>query len=399
MKITVVIKTIFYLAYFFVFAGFLFHRSSNPTLGPYSIEHIALLIILALGFLIPQGLRYLSSRFGSKNVMLSVIPALGMLIIIYAICSMIYYNTRLHPFDPFLQMPPPKVNSAKFEKSENTIRILTLGGSTTQNGGLPYKQKYPTVLLKILREEYPDKNIELFNAGMMWYTTKHSLINYTTNMREWKPDIAIIMHGVNDIMRSCEDENFTVGKYNRHWSHFYGPSINGAKPITFEKWILSPFTNIWLSAVKKNEVELPVEKFKSRAEYERNLGTLIQYLKADGVLPVVMTQPFLYKGTMNKEERMALTFGNSYCKENIGFLKYTYPSATSLRTAMEAFNISAVQIAQSKNVVIVDSEKALPRNMEYFRDDVHYTKEGAALLAQTVADKIITERLIEENPK
>lgn len=396
MRTSRIIELVFYFVYLIIFAGFLFHRSANPSIGPYSIEHTALLAILALGFLLPYGTRLFSKKFGSKQTAFILALASVASVTLYVLGSAYYYNTRFHPFDPYLQMPPPKINPAKFEKPDGTIRILTLGGSTTQNGGLPRAEKYPTVLLELLKEEYPDKNLELFNAGMMWYTTKHSLINYTTSMREWKPDIAIIMHGINDLVRSCEDENFTSGEYDRQWSHFYGPSINGAKPITFETWLLSPFTNIWFSAVKSKEADVPLDEFKSKEDFKRNLKTLIEFLKADGVVPVVMTQPYLYKDDMNKEELSAIGFGKTYCRDNKDWIRYTYPSAASLKRAMMAFNQGALEVAESEGVIVIDAEPSLAKNLSYFRDDVHYTRDGASLLAETAAQKITTEKLIQK---
>lgn len=396
MRSSKIIELVYYLVYLIVFAGFLFHRSANPSIGPYSIEHTAFLAILALGFFVPWAIRLLSRKFGSKQTTLALALAGFAALILYVLGGAFYYNTRSHPFDPYLQMPPPNINPAKFEKPDNTIRIITLGGSSTQNGGLAHEHKYTTVLLELLRGKYPDKKIELFNAGMMWYTTKHSLINYTTSMREWEPDMAIIMHAINDLVRSCEDKNFTVGQYNRQWSHFYGPSINGAKPITFEKWLLSPFTNIWFSALKSKEQDVPLEDFKSKDDFKRNLRTLIQYLKADGVVPIVMTQPYLYKDDMDSKDLSAIGFGSTYCRDKKDWIRYTYPSAASLNRAMRAYNLSAVEVAQSEGVTVIDAEPALPKDLGYFRDDVHYTKDGASLLAETVANKIAEEQIIKQ---
>ena len=36
-------------------------------------------------------------------------------------------------------------------------------------------------------------------AGMDWYTTKHSLINYVTYYRDWQPDVVVVMHAINDL--------------------------------------------------------------------------------------------------------------------------------------------------------------------------------------------------------
>ena len=40
--------------------------------------------------------------------------------------------------------------------------------------------RYPRVLEHLLRERFPGRRIDVFNAGMDGYTSKHSLINYVS---------------------------------------------------------------------------------------------------------------------------------------------------------------------------------------------------------------------------
>ena len=46
---------------------------------------------------------------------------------------------------------------------------------------------------------------------MDWYTTKHSLINYVTNLRDAELDLIVVMHAVNDLYRSFFPPDFTIG--------------------------------------------------------------------------------------------------------------------------------------------------------------------------------------------
>ena len=72
------------------------------------------------------------------------------------------------------------------------------------------------------------------------FTSKHSLINYTTNLRDWSPHIVIIMHGINDLYRFIFRPLSSQESHTIDYGHiFYGPAINGALPPTFEKHILN----------------------------------------------------------------------------------------------------------------------------------------------------------------
>ena len=70
-----------------------------------------------------------------------------------------------------------------------------------------------------MRTQYEQSDIEVFNAGMDWYITKHSLINYVTNLRDAVPDLIVAMHAVNDLYRSFFPPDFTIGSYHRLWFH------------------------------------------------------------------------------------------------------------------------------------------------------------------------------------
>jgi|TARA_B100000959_G_scaffold232080_1_gene248840 hypothetical protein len=191
-----------------------------------------------------------SKRPGLKIFFFAILPAFVLAVVIYFFLSMLYYHAPTHSFDPFLQTYPPYLDSKHLEKPAKVFRILTLGGSTTGNMRLSQENRYPEQLRSILQEQYKKSGIEVFNAGMDWYTTKHSLINYVTNMRDYNPDLVIIMHAVNDLYRSFSPTDLAVEPYNRLWSHFYGPSINGAKPPTFEQYWLTKF---FLPGIREEE--------------------------------------------------------------------------------------------------------------------------------------------------
>ena len=72
-----------------------------------------------------------------------------------------------------------------------------------------------------------------------------------------------------------------------------------------------------------------------------------------------------------------------------------YPSPASLAEAMKNFNSVAKTIAEENNIMITDGESKVPKTLDYFIDDVHYTDKGAAKLAELVAEQIINSGVIE----
>lgn len=377
----------FYLLFTVVYAGFIFQAPVSPQVGFSEFKHHLFLAVLSVLFLAPPILQYFTRQYGAKALAFSAAPALIIGVVLYTALAARYYYTQRHPFDPFLQMPPPTFDPTS-DRQPNSIRILTLGGSTTANQHLPLDKRYPNVLEQLLRRSHPELTIEVFNAGMDYYTMKHSLINYVTNMRDWTPDIVIVMEAINDLYRSFSDPDYTVGPYNRLWSHYYGPAINGALPPTFEQHILSIYAGAWFSALRYREEDMPLERYRSLGDFRRNVTTLVHSLQSDHARVVLMTQPSLYKDVMPNDERGVLWFGKTTCKEPRDLFQYAYPSPKSLAAAMRAFNDITIDVARAAGVVYVDLAAQIPKNLSFFVDDVHYTEKGAATVAGMVADAI-----------
>jgi lysophospholipase L1-like esterase len=389
------LEIVFYIVYLFIYAGFFFYKSGTPQIGPYSTRYFVFLIVLAVPLLLPTVVRQLVKKIGKKNFLFALIPSIVLFIILYVSVALIHYS-RYHPFDPYLQHPPPEFDVSELEKPEDTIRILTLGGSTTKNGHLPAEDRYPAVLEKLLRSAHPEMKIEVFNGGQDTFTTKHSLINYVTNMKDWKPDIVIIMHGINDLYRSCLDPDYTMGDYNRLWSHFYGSSVKAAKPRSFiEELFLKPLLSKWYAAYLQIEEDRPLDQYRSLPDFKRYLTSLVSYLKHDGVKVILMTEPYLYKDAMTEDEKLELIFGKMFCKKQIYWIGYAYPSPGSLKEAMDAFNKAAIEVAKEQGVAYIDLERLIPKNTDYFIDDVHYTKLGSEKAAEFAAESITKNKLLE----
>ncbi len=408
------IKYIYYIIVACIIIGMLFQQSLNKQLFNYSYSYFIIIIIVAIILLlIPVIIRYLIRKIGSKNLLFSVIPTLVILLILYFFFHYRYYYQLENPvreFDPFLQAPPPQFD-VNIEKDTNEFRIIALGGSTTRCNRLEEQYRYPQVLEDILSEAYPSRKITVLNAGMDWYTTQHSLINYITYCSDFNPDMVVVMHSINDIYRSFESPFFSMGEFNDRYSNFYGPAINGARPPapeTFEKNLLKQVyysimnltdstaskSKEFLSQINGSEEDIPFEKYRSYKPYQKYFSKLFHYLYSDSVECVLVLQPSIYKKTMTQAEYDRLWFGKLDCYED-----GVYPSPASLAEAMNKYNSAAKAIAIENNIEVVDGATNVPKTLDYFTDDVHYTNIGAAKLAELVAEQIINSGVIERKVK
>jgi len=90
-------------------------------------------------------------------------------------------------------------------KPEKTFRILCIGGSTTEEGS-SNETTYPSLLESCLQQHFPDRIVEVVNAGVSGITSDWHLLRLQDYLK-FDPDLVIMHLGVNDIWR----------RYNTKW--------------------------------------------------------------------------------------------------------------------------------------------------------------------------------------
>lgn len=385
----------FYVVYGSVFAGWLFHRTPHPSVFKYNVPYVLFLLAMSSIFFLPWLVSRTLRRLGRKEATFAFAAVLLALLVLQVVASQVYYLSRRHDFDPFLQMPGPTFDDVSVEKGSGAFRIVAVGGSTTRCARLSAEDRYPRQLEELLRRRYPRKRVEVLNAGMDWWTTKHSLINYVTYVRRWKVDLLVVMHAINDAYRSFSPPRFAVGPYDERWSHYYGPAIQGARPASFEGWFFRRMARWWYSDLRIRSRDFSLEAFVSLPMFRFYLAELVRSAQEDGVHVLVVTQPSLFKGEMSAEELGALQMGRSFFLRRESYFRQTYPSSVSLGRALEAYNSAAVEVARARGARWLAAAEKMPRDLDHFLDDVHYTPQGAKRLAELVTDAVVDAGYLE----
>lgn len=374
---------IYYIFASIIFAGFTSHESENPEIYIYSKIYLLILVVIAMALFlaIPWWVNSFLKKNGAKNFFMALIPSLLTLFVVYIGGHYYYYATQEHLFDPFLQMPPNEYVFSE-KKDSTTFRVLCLGGSTTRNVRLDTMDRYPSQLHQILKQKFPNKKVEVVNAGMDWYTSKHTSINYTLYARDFQPDVVVVMHGINDLYRSFSPKSLAVGEYQYDYSHFYGPSIGGAKPPSFESLIRAFIRKFWFTPTFE-PTSFDISAFESLDDFSKYMETLVELLENDGTEVVLVSQPYLYKSDMPASEEKELWMDRGMC-----ILDGKYPDGETMALAMDAYNMKTASVSSKYKTVFVHGEPALPKDLNHFVDDVHYTPLGAKKLAEAIAKKI-----------
>jgi len=105
---------------------------------------------------------------------------------------------------------------ATHTKPPGTLRIVTLGDSSTFGWGVDTEETYPYQLERLLRERHPDRRIEVVNLGVCGYSSLQGLILLRREGLRYSPDIVILSYGSNDYSLVPEPFDVVVER-NRGW--------------------------------------------------------------------------------------------------------------------------------------------------------------------------------------
>lgn len=372
--IYLIISGYIYLGFFYPDEIFI---KANPL---FNLVSIAIKVIFPV--LILLGIFLYKSIFLQKiklsSVVLLFISLLFVLLLIYPIGEYLYkkrYRMNLDKYHTFLQLSPDLPGSV----SEKKFNIFCLGGSTTE-----FKDKqgrdWPSLTQKLLNQKLGVDSIRIYNLGKQWYTTQHTLINYQQNLRKLKPDVIIIMHNINDLLLNADFSRFSNGKFREDYGHFLGPEALMIKYGSLAEFI---FNNLKLLWYRSEPVNIKTDKFPGLISFRNNFKIISELARNSNTKIIFMTQPNIYKENMTREELQSLTMLN---KEAIGDgIKWTYETAFA---GIKKYNDTIRELSSELNIPLIDLEKVVPKSLEYFYDDVHYTDKTYDIISEYLADEL-----------
>jgi lysophospholipase L1-like esterase len=83
-------------------------------------------------------------------------------------------------------------------KSPSAFRILCIGDSWTFGANVDQEKAYPQRLEGLLKEEFPQAGFEVFNLGVMAYSSHQGIELFRRMANELAPDFVLIGFGMND---------------------------------------------------------------------------------------------------------------------------------------------------------------------------------------------------------
>jgi len=422
--------------------GWLFHTCPYPILfSKYDGRYLAFLAFL---FPVVPTLAYFTARFmvstselrGSRGKRYFIRPihkcagALFLMMALYLVSGWLVgwllggvSTHAAHKFHPYLQNVPAalyagqhvnrwgfKGDDIELAKPQDVYRVFVFGGSTVHCGTVPFEQTHVRLLERRLKGQYPDKKIEVQNLGAEWHSSEHDVIKLLFDAQEFSPDLVIVFHGINDLVRALEPDLFCEGSYRHDYRHYLGPVANMARPGKNTWTIINTFGGHWMSDFRFQQVRIhgpegrglngaltmffpktepiDVSEWQSLPAFERNMRRFVQVAQEKQYDVLLATQPSLYRSDLSTTDQEVLVFPKSHQ------VKGRHVSLDSMTDGMRQFNDVTKKIAAENDVRLVDLDAAMPKTTEYLYDDCHYTARGNELIAAQLAEAVIAAEFI-----
>ncbi|HWA99503.1 MAG TPA: hypothetical protein VG713_13465 [Pirellulales bacterium] len=424
--------------------GFWFHTSFDPTIfGKYATSYV---VFLAIWYLLVTPLVYYATRFlltrdelrlsrGRKLIVRRRSKLAGAAIvglIAYLVLDGIgqeqmhrrtltngndvfhpYLQNSLRPSNPALHTNRWGFRGEEIDqaKPDGTYRIFFFGGSTVMCESVPWEDSHPRLLEQRLRDTYPHRSIEVQNVGAQWHTTLHSLVKLESLVQDFHPNLVIMYHAINDLYRSFPADLYAEGPYRSDYSNYLGPVRNLVHPRYMGYLMFRSAFGCWMSDYRFERVrvigpdgngveglrmlffpkcqEVEVRDWPSLAAFARNIRNFVHLARSSDIKVVLATQPYLYHDDLSPSEQELIVF------PLMQQFQGKRASVASMRSGMDQFNNQTRRIAKELDVPLIELEAAVPKTLDYFYDDVHYTRRGNTRVAETVADFLIEQGMIE----
>lgn len=275
------------------------------------------------------------------------------------------------------------------EKPAGVFRILCMGGSTTWGfGATENATTYPHRLQQMLSSAYPDRAIEVVNAGVPGWNSRLSLTFYQKYLDGFGFDLVVVMHGLNDIY-----ENGSA-VYRRE-SRAQGPDDMFQQKSWYRRLLAKSvaYHHIQRRSRKRDlkRHKIPELQEKGRKSFERNLRAIVEYSRKRGARVLLCTFPHVYPESYEVAKGMFPEVPNRIDDD----LKYFPLVYSALTDGLREYNETIRTVARETATTLADVADVLPRDVELYVDFIHHNNTGQRRKARIIQRVIVAEEWVD----
>ncbi|MCK9377670.1 MAG: GDSL-type esterase/lipase family protein [Syntrophobacterales bacterium] len=284
-----------------------------------------------------------------------------------------------------------------YDRPDRTL--VFLGGSTVACIYVDEDQRYPYLVGNLL-EQQTGKKITSINSGVGGNNSLHSLDILLNKVIPLRPDVAVMMHNINDLVALIYDQTYWGPNPTRKpiVNFYIYKNLTGLKAISTlarDTYIpnLHAATRILSHKIFGKKVKEQVDEFAYVRgkkltvdeaaildEFKMNLQTFINICRARRITPVLMTQFNRYKPDPDPDPKVL--------KAMQGFAADSGISVSQFMDLYAKFNHAIREVGQANNVLVIDLAALIPQDQKYLYDVVHLNTRGSQLAARLISERL-----------
>lgn len=290
-----------------------------------------------------------------------------------------------------------------FEKKQHTFRVLLLGDSMTYGPGVNFEESYPGIFEHLVKKKNKtDKNIEIIKMGMVFYGPEQYYNMYKELGKKYDPDLIILsFHLLTDPYDAYEfNANRRFYKLKALPEKIPYPINQQLKEKSF---LWRTALSAYYSWANKQEVKVFEKVFKgknNRFQYDTQLNVHSEFMQQGWKLAEQNVNKIVIDA--KKENTSIAVIGFSlpvqvdpdYWKKmrSEGLLsdKKLYESSPARKKFLE--------ICEKNKWLCLELQEDLRRAHDpsklFLKGDIHYTKEGNIITANSIYNFLINEKLL-----
>ena len=293
-------------------------------------------------------------------------------------------------------------------------RILCLGGSTTESLLNDQNRIWTTLLEHKLTSLIDGHETWVGNIGKAGLASGHHFVQLK-HLDIYDPNLIVALVGSSDFMshlkqasddldprdaaeneRTLEEEAFAIApdrplldplrtwyKRTRIWRFgseltqfaLHQSQFQDRDGLSLKRW------RAMRASGRRSNVLPPMET--ALEAYELNLKEMVKVAGNFGVPILLMTQPSIWRAGLSIDEKGQLWMGGVGEFREVANSLYYEPEA--LERGMDAYNQRLLKVCRETGTPCLDLAKAVPKSVDYFYDDEHFTDRGQELVASRVA--------------
>lgn len=249
-----------------------------------------------------------------------------------------------------------------------TLRIWCVGGSTTFDIYAPSDaEAWPAVAEAQLRQRFPERAIDVINAGVPGEILEGSVAALQAQGRALGVDYVVVHHGPNDLRQL-----------------YSSPEVHAGGPGLWERTNIHNALVHWFQGQGLVRVSLGQGRFEGQParELRRRLQRLLDEVARIGARPIFATHA----------ARISTDSSGAALRREVGELAFQWTmDPESVREVLDGYNALVRQLARQWRAPLADFRGVVPADRRYWGDATHFSAEGSALAGAELARVVEAE--------